>query len=98
VGPDDHKGRPRPDEVPDRAAEIEASGLFGDMKTRNYQWEQAYDTEGYIRVLSTYSSHRSLDDASRERLFRGILELIESGYGGRIVKGYLTTLYVARRL
>jgi SAM-dependent methyltransferase len=98
VGPDDHKGLPRPDEVPDRAAEIEASGLFGDMKTRSYQWEQAYDTEGYIRVLSTYSSHRSLDDASRERLFRGISELIESGYGGRIVKGYLTTLYVARRL
>jgi hypothetical protein len=84
--------------VPDRAAEIEASGLFGDVKTRNYRWEQAYDAGGYIRVLSTYSSHRSLDEAPRERLFRGISDLIEGGYGGRIVKGYLSTLYVTRRL
>lgn len=98
VGPDDHKGLPRPDEVPDRTGEIEASGLFGDVKRRSYAWEQAYDAEGYIRVLNTYSSHRSLDDTSRERLLRGISDLIESDYGGRIVKGYLSTLYVARRL
>ena len=98
VGPDDHKGLPRPDEVPDRTGEIEGSGLFGEVKTRSYVWERAYDTEGYIRVLSTYSSHRSLDNTSRERLFRGISDLIENDYGGRIVKGYLSTLYVARRL
>jgi hypothetical protein len=34
---------------------------------------------------------------SRERLFRGLRDLIEGEYGGRIVKGYATTLYVARR-
>jgi hypothetical protein len=49
-------------------------------------------------MLSTYSSQRSLDNSYRKRLFRGISDLIESGCGGRIVKGYLTTLYVARRL
>jgi len=38
-----------------------------------------------------------LDPASRERLFRGISDLIESEYDGRIVKGYLTTLYLAYR-
>ena len=81
-----------------RTGEIVGSGLFGEVKTRSYLWEQAYDAEGYIRVLSTYSSHRSLDDTSRKHLFRGISELIERGYGGRIVKGYLCTLYVARRL
>src|SRR5918998_2728742 len=32
VGPDDHKGLPRPYEVPDRTGEIEGSGLFGDVK------------------------------------------------------------------
>ena len=98
IGPDDHKGVPRPEEVPDRTDEIEGSGLFGNVQTRDYFWEQAYDAEGYLRVLSTYSGHISLDTASRQRLFRGISDLIEREYGGRIVKGYLSTLYVARRL
>ena len=56
-----------------------------------------YDAPGYLRVLNTYSGHRSLRDDRRERLFRGIADLIDSEYGGRIVKGYLTTLYVAHR-
>ena len=95
VGPEDYKGLPRPDEVPDRTAEIEDSGLFGDVIRRAYRWDEAYDTEGYLRILSTYSGHRSLNDDTRKRLFHGIADLIDSEFGGRIVKGYLTTLYVA---
>jgi hypothetical protein len=38
-----------------------------------------------------------LDPDTRERLFGGISDLIEGEYGGRIVKGYLTTLYLAYR-
>src|SRR5919112_2302196 len=95
VGPEDYKGLSRPEEVPDRTAEIEDSGLFGDVIRRAYRWDEAYDTEGYLRVLSTYSGHRSLSDDTRKRLFRGIADLIDSEFGGRIVKGYLTTLYVA---
>ena len=97
VKPDDDKGPPRPDELPDRADEIEASGLFGGVIRRDYRWDESYDAEGYIRVLSTYSGHMGLDPPSRDRLFRGISDLIEGDYGGRIVKGYATTLYVARK-
>jgi SAM-dependent methyltransferase len=97
VKPDDHKGLPQPDELPDRTGEIEASGLFRDVIRRDYRWDEPYDAEGYVRVLSTYSGHIALDSASRERLFRGISDLIEREYGGRIVKGYLTTLYLAYR-
>jgi SAM-dependent methyltransferase len=95
----DHKyeGPPRHDEVPDRTGEIEGSGVFETVTRRNYRWDETYDAEGYIRVLNTYSGYRSLDDASRQRLFRSISDLIEEEYDGRIVKGYLTTLYVARR-
>ena len=67
------------------------------MITRKYRWDESYDAAGYIRVLDTYSGHRSLNDASRERLFQGISDLIEERFDGRIVKGYLTTLYVAHR-
>ena len=97
VGPEDFKGLPRPDEVPDRTGEIEGSGVFDGVITRSYTWDESYDAAGYLRVLNTSSGHRSLDYASRERLFRGISDLIESRFGGRIVKGYLTTLYVAHR-
>ncbi len=97
VKPEDRKGLPRPDEVPDRAGGIEGSGLFGDVARRSYQWNESYDAEGYIRVLNTYSGHRGLNEASRESLFLGIYDLIQRKYGGRIVKGYLTTLYVAHR-
>jgi SAM-dependent methyltransferase len=97
VGPEDYKGPPQPDEVPDRTPEIESSGLFDEITTRHYQWDETYDAEKYLRVLNTYSGHRSLGDDTRGRLFRGIADLIDDRFGGRIVKGYLTTLYVAHR-
>jgi SAM-dependent methyltransferase len=97
VKPDDYKGRPQPHELPDRTAEIEASGLFDGVIRRDYRWDETYDAEGHLSILNTYSGHRSLNDASRERLFIGIRDLIEREHGGRIVKGYLTTLYFVRR-
>jgi SAM-dependent methyltransferase len=97
VSPDDYKGPPHPDEVPSRTPEIEGSGLFEVTATRQYLWDETYDAAGYLRVLSTYSGHRSLGNDARGRLFRGIADLIDQRFGGRIVKGYSTTLYVAHR-
>jgi SAM-dependent methyltransferase len=37
VKPDDHKGLPQPHELPDRTAEIEASGLFDGVIRRDYR-------------------------------------------------------------
>jgi SAM-dependent methyltransferase len=97
VGPEDYKGLPRPHEVPDRTEEIQNTGLFGSITSRPYLWDETYDSWGYLGVLSTYSGHRSLNEDTRERLFRGIADLIDNRFDGRIVKGYLTTLYVAHR-
>jgi SAM-dependent methyltransferase len=98
VGPEDYKGPPQPDEIPDRTPEIESSGLFDKITTRHYRWDETYDAEGYLRVLNTYSGHRSLQKNTREHLFSGIADLIDNRFGGTIVKGYLTTLYVAHRI
>jgi len=97
VGPEDHKGLPRPHEVPDRTEEIQNTDHFGSIITRHYRWDETYDSRGYLRVLSTYSGHRSLSADTRERLFLGIADLIDNSFDGRIIKGYLTTLYVAHR-
>lgn len=92
-----YEGPPPPEDAPDRTGEVEGSGLFGPVTRRAYRWDQPYDAAGYLRVLDTYSGHRSLSEETRSRLFRSISDLIDAEYGGRIVKGYLTTLYVARR-
>ena len=97
VRPEDSKGLPRPDEVADKTGEIQDTGLFERITTRHYRWDQTYDSKGYLRVLSTYSGHMSLRDETRRCLFRGIADLIDKRFGGRIVKGYLTTLYVAQK-
>ncbi len=95
VKPEDKRGPPRPEEVLDRTDEIEGSGVFEGVTRRLYRWDETYDAEGYLRVLNTYSGHRSLHDDTRESLFRGIAGLLDTRFGGTIIKGYLTTLYVA---
>jgi SAM-dependent methyltransferase len=88
-------GLPRPDEATGRAEGIDESGLFGAVTVRRYPWEAEYDAAGYTRLLGTYSDHINLDAAARERLLRGIEKLIDTEFGGRVVKGYVAVLYVA---
>lgn len=92
-----------PDEVlrtaadtPTGGASIEASGLFGTMEIRRFEWEATYATAAYLRLLSTYSGHIALADDSR----RGLLDCIAAridALGGRITKRYLSELLVAYR-
>jgi hypothetical protein len=69
----------------------------GRAKLRATFDEAAFHAAGNLRVLNTYSGHRSLSNHARERLFHGIADLIVQHYGGSITEGYLTTLYVAHR-
>lgn len=84
-------------EEPNTRSEIERSGLFGPVTTSRYVWEQEYDAAGYLNLLSTYSDHLRLDPETRGRLFAGIADLIDTEFGGRIVKRYLVVLHVARK-
>ncbi|HEX8859083.1 MAG TPA: SAM-dependent methyltransferase, partial [Actinomycetes bacterium] len=78
-------------------AELDRSGWFGPVAFRRYQWERSYSTAGYLEVLLTYSGHRALEPAARAKLLACIAGLIDSGYGGRISKRYLTELRTAQR-
>ncbi len=94
---ENHTGPPPVGELPDRGEGIAHSGLFGPVVRRTYLWEQAYDLEGYLRVLDTYSGHIALAEETRARLYGGISRLIQDEHGGRVVKGYATSLYLARK-
>jgi SAM-dependent methyltransferase len=87
-----------PDQIPIDAGELDASGRFGPAAFRRYAWDLAYSNRQYLDVLLTYSGHLALPQASRDGLLACIASLIDSRYGGAIVKRYLTELRTAERI
>jgi hypothetical protein len=65
-------------------------GFFERPEERVYRFGVAHDAQSYLRLLGTFSSHRAIDERTRERL-------IDEEYGGRVVEGFRSELYVARR-
>ena len=93
-----HPGLPHPKDIGTPVTdEIDRSGLFREVTVLRYQWNMVYDATKYVSLLNTYSDHRSLESAARERLFKSIEELILTQYGNRVTKEYLAILYLARR-
>lgn len=78
-------------------AEIEQTGLFGEVTVRRYCWDVTYDVASYLCLLDTYSNHRILEKPRHDRLFHEIADLITTRYHGHITKGYMAILYVAHR-
>jgi len=91
-------GLVHPDLVPTPVKdEIGRSGLFGDVTVLKYDWNAEYTSKAYTELLSTYSDHLDLPDQVRTRLYDGIERLIETEFGGCIIKEYLSILYLAHR-
>jgi hypothetical protein len=88
---------PNPRDVPSKTAEVEASGLFDAPLVRRYEWDGAYSAREYVDLLLTYSGHRALARDAQRGLLDCISRLIESKYGGSVVKRYMTELLLARK-
>ena len=86
---------PGDDIVPTTAPD--PGGRFGAAQFRRYESDIAYTTARYLDVIRTYSPTRALDDERRSGLLTCIGSLIDSRYGGLIVKRYLRQLRVAHR-
>jgi SAM-dependent methyltransferase len=88
---------PQPGGLPDSRAEIEASSLFLDVAVRHFDWAISYTAEEYIRLLSTFSGHIDMAPWQRDRLYRGIRDLLAARPGGRLRRHWGAVLHVARR-
>lgn len=77
--------------------ELESSGLFCAPEIRTYVKEETYTREQYLKLLSTYSGHITLDPVNRANLFECVSSLIDQKFNGRIRKCYLYELIVARK-
>jgi SAM-dependent methyltransferase len=84
------------DQVP-RRADTAGSGWFEPAEFRRYPWEVTYSANEYVDLLRTYSGHRALPAPARAGLLDCVKTLIETRYGGRVTKRYLTQLWTARR-
>lgn len=77
--------------------QIRRSGYFQEPILKQYTWSTRFTTEQYIRLLNTYSDHRSLEESIRKELLRQIAELIEREYSGYVSRPYLTALFLAKK-
>ena len=89
--------RPRPGELPDERAEIEASGQFTGVRVRQYGWEARYTAAEYIRLLDTFSGHIAMAPWQRDRLYGEIRRRLALRPDGRVRRGWGAVLHVARR-
>lgn len=95
---EDKQSLPRPEDVADMSAEIDASGRFHTTAVFRYVWDVTYNADEYVAVLDTYSGHRTLDDETRARLYARIRARIEATPNRTVTKSYLATLNVASAL
>src|SRR6185437_14783301 len=68
--------QPRPGELPDSRAEIEASGLFADVTVRQFDWAVSYTAAEYLSLLSTFSGHIEMAPWQRDHFYQGIQRLL----------------------
>jgi SAM-dependent methyltransferase len=87
---------PHPEDVEDRRAVLEATGLFTSVDVGRLLWELTFDADGYAALISTYSAHRALADDVRERLLERIRARIDSRPQRRVRISYLALLGVGR--
>lgn len=84
-----------PERAPDESAEVEASGLFGDVRVRQYVWELQYTADEYIALLETFSGHIAMSAEQRATLYDAIRERLGAR---RVRRHWGAALHVARRI
>jgi SAM-dependent methyltransferase len=94
----DPRSRPETEvEIRQREEYINGTGFFERIQVLRYPWTRTYTADQYIKLLNTYSDHRSLEEGRRIELYAEIRKLIEEEYGGRVVRPYLSVLYIAKK-
>ena len=70
---------------------------FKDVTMKIYDRMHTYNTDGYIKLLDTFSDHRALPKENREALFTGVKEAIEK-HDGQIQTHNTYQLYMGRKM
>lgn len=76
---------------------IKDCGLFHDPVVWDHAWVEAYTSGRYMKLLESFSDHRSLNEDVRQALFREVQVAINK-HGGTIQRPLLATLFLAKAL
>jgi len=87
---------PGPENVLEVERERLASGLFEEPITYTCFWRKRYTAGDYVAMLNTHSDHQLLPADRRKRLLDELATLIDTHYGGSVIKDYATVLQMAR--
>jgi SAM-dependent methyltransferase len=95
--PSPGEGYPRPGQLADSRAEIEATGLYDDIAVRHFDWETVHDAASYIDLLDTFSGHIAMAPWQRDRLYGEIRHRLAARPDGRLRRHWGAVLHVCRR-
>ena len=70
---------------------------FKDVTMKIYNQVHTYNTDGYIKLLDTFSDHRALPKENREPLYAGVHKTIEK-HSGHIQTHNTYQLYMGRKI
>lgn len=71
------------------------SDAFTDLREVRHAWDKEYSGASYVKLLHTYSNHRTLPEPEKTRFFQAIAEVI-ARTGGTVQRKYETLLLLAR--
>lgn len=81
----------------DLTTEIEATGLFTDVRVRRFGWETSYTAADYLRLLDTFSGHIAMAQWQRDRLYGEIRRRLAQRPDGTLRRHWGAVLHVARK-
>jgi len=84
-------------EVDERVGEIDATGAFEPVEHHVVEWEGHHDAAGIRALFATYSPFLALPDEQRTRVLDEVERVARDDFDDRVVRPYLTSLYLARR-
>ena len=79
----------------DPAGELVASGRFTNVETHDFPFNVSYTTDEFLALISTYASHRTLDERVTQQLHRALADTIDTELAGTVTKPYNCLLVLA---
>jgi SAM-dependent methyltransferase len=80
-----------------RVGEIDATGAFEAVEHHVVAWEGHHDAAGIRALFATYSPFLALPEDQRTRVLDELERIARDDFDDRVVRPYLTSLYLARR-
>jgi hypothetical protein len=87
---------PLPQFVAGESGQLEASGHFHVVGERRYVWAIDYDTDGYLKLLDTFSGHIAMEPAKRAYLHHETRRLINARPSRTMHRHWIAILNVGR--